>query len=271
MLPSDSPTVRSMSSGVTTSRWSTRSPNPGKNDSSVRWTMSPRFCFSVSQSPSRSSYGVYWMKQDMTCLPGGAMSGSIVLWMARVDVRPRAVPAVLAPRRTRARGSPSTARCWRTRGRWSSRPGRAGYSGSPARAKLTFDEAPWKRYRRTRLTRSAGSSRGSTSSEERVPRVERGAHHRGVELGPVGERDPRRPAVLVITLPPQPRADLRPERAAARASTWVNPPLPLLVERPGARALRRARQVRGRAARGRSPATADRPSCRRCWSTPGTP
>ncbi len=25
---------------------------------------------------------MYWTKHDMTCLPGGAMSGSIVDWMA---------------------------------------------------------------------------------------------------------------------------------------------------------------------------------------------
>ena len=83
MLPSDSPTIRSMSSGVRTSRCSTRSPKPGKNDSSVRWTVSPRFWRSVSQSLSRSLYGAYWTKHDITCLPGGAMSGSIVLWIAQ--------------------------------------------------------------------------------------------------------------------------------------------------------------------------------------------
>src|SRR4029078_4634389 len=83
MLPSERPTVRSMSRGVRTSRCSTRSPKPGKNRSSVRWTVSPRFSFSESQSLSRSLYGVYWMKQDRTCLPGGAMSASMVDWIAQ--------------------------------------------------------------------------------------------------------------------------------------------------------------------------------------------
>src|SRR3990170_3007997 len=77
MLPSDSPTTRSMSSGVTTSRCNTRSPKPGKNDSSVRWTVSPNPWRSVSQSLDRRWYGAYWTKQLMTALPGGAMSGSM--------------------------------------------------------------------------------------------------------------------------------------------------------------------------------------------------
>ena len=29
-----------------------------------------------------SSYGAYWTKHDMTCLPGGAMSGSTTDWIA---------------------------------------------------------------------------------------------------------------------------------------------------------------------------------------------
>ena len=83
MFPSLRPTVRSMSSGVRTSRWRTSLPKPGKNDSSVACTVSPRFSFSVSQSLSRRWYGVYWMNELMTCLPGGAMSGSIVDWIAQ--------------------------------------------------------------------------------------------------------------------------------------------------------------------------------------------
>ena len=45
--------------------------------------MSPRSWRSASQSLSRSLYGAYWTKHDITCLPGGAMSGSIVLWIAQ--------------------------------------------------------------------------------------------------------------------------------------------------------------------------------------------
>ena len=37
----------------------------------------------MSQSLSRSLYGVYWTKQLMTALPGGAMSGSTIDWIAQ--------------------------------------------------------------------------------------------------------------------------------------------------------------------------------------------
>ena len=37
----------------------------------------------MSQSLSRRWYGAYWTKQLMTALPGGAMSGSTVDWIAQ--------------------------------------------------------------------------------------------------------------------------------------------------------------------------------------------
>ena len=89
------PDVRSMSSGVTTSRCSTRSPKPGKNDSNVACTVSAKFSRSVSQSLPLRWYGAYCTKHDMTCLPGGAMSGSTNDWIAQSMYGPLAVPAVL--------------------------------------------------------------------------------------------------------------------------------------------------------------------------------
>ena len=71
-----------MSSGVTTSRCSTSLPNPGKCSSSTAWALSANGSRSVSQSLPLSSYGAYWTKHESTCLPGGAMSGSITDCMA---------------------------------------------------------------------------------------------------------------------------------------------------------------------------------------------
>src|SRR2546427_356112 len=131
MFPSDRPTVRSMSSGVRTSRWRTRSPKPGKNDSSVAWTVSPRPAFWVSQSLSRRWYGAYWTKQLITALPGGAARGAgrgerggggwgavgggaprrpAVLRDGRFDRRPGPDPRADRPRRAReALGDPAVA------------------------------------------------------------------------------------------------------------------------------------------------------------------
>ena len=50
MLPSVSPVRASMSTGVTTSRCSTRSPKPGKCDSRTACALSPKLSRSVSQS-----------------------------------------------------------------------------------------------------------------------------------------------------------------------------------------------------------------------------
>jgi len=55
---------------------------PGKNDSSVACTVSAKRSRSVSQSLPLRWYGAYCTKHDMTCLPGGAMSGSTTDWIA---------------------------------------------------------------------------------------------------------------------------------------------------------------------------------------------
>src|SRR5680860_1361670 len=94
MFPSLSPVTRSMSRGVTISRCSTRSPKPGKCDSRTACTLSPNGSRSVSQSLPSRWYGAYCTKHDMTCLPGGAISGSTTDWIAAYE-RALAVPAVL--------------------------------------------------------------------------------------------------------------------------------------------------------------------------------
>ena len=79
MLPSDRPNVRSMSSGVSTCRCRMASGKSGAYLAIVAWTVSPKASRCSSQVPSASSYGAYWTKQAMTCLPGGATDGSIAL------------------------------------------------------------------------------------------------------------------------------------------------------------------------------------------------
>ena len=188
--------MRSMSSGVRISRWRTRSPKPGKNDSSVAWTVSPKFSCSVSQSLSRRWYGAYWMKQLITCLPGGAMSGSIVDWIAQSMYGRLRVPAVLrvveGPLEVLHR-RPDVREAAVLVGPVAERRVRA---AAPSSAKLTFADVPWKRKRWIVSTRSVGSSRGSTSSRN----VRRGSSAETTTGAwnsvPSVEGDAGRPAVL---------------------------------------------------------------------------
>ena len=87
---------------------------------------------------------MYWMKHDMTCLPGGAMSGSIVDWIAqsmygRVEYQP-----YFASSKARSRYSIDGPMLVKPRN-MSARSPSAGYLGRPSSAKLTFDDVPWKR------------------------------------------------------------------------------------------------------------------------------
>src|SRR5262245_38026342 len=137
MLPSDSPTVRSLSSGVRPSRWSTSDPKPGKNYSIVASTVSPRPSFSESQLLSRRWYGAYWTKQLITALPAGAMSGSTVDWIAvsrygRFEYQP-----YLASSNARSRYSIDGPMLVNPR-YWSVRSPSAGYFGTPSSAKLAL-------------------------------------------------------------------------------------------------------------------------------------
>src|SRR5437667_10295684 len=83
MLPSVSPVVRSMSSGVWTSRNRMMSRMFGANSAMRSMTASPNASRWSSHVPSSgaSLYGAYWTKQLMTCLPGGAMDGSTSVGM----------------------------------------------------------------------------------------------------------------------------------------------------------------------------------------------
>src|SRR5262245_7704432 len=78
MLPSDRPVIRSMSSGVMTWRCRIFDLNPGAKLSTVFTTVSPKASRFASVQPPFRLYGAYCTKIDMTCLPGGAIPGSII-------------------------------------------------------------------------------------------------------------------------------------------------------------------------------------------------
>ena len=112
---------------------------------------------------------------------------------------------------------------------WSPRPGRAGCCGSPSSAKLTLDDVPWKRNRRMVSTRSVGSSRGLTSSRN----VRRGSSALTTVVAwysvPSARATPVARPFFVMTVSTGDSSTISaPNERAARASTWVNPPLPRL-------------------------------------------
>ena len=194
MLPSDSPTVRSMSSGVTTSRCRTRSPKPGKNDSSVRWTVSPRFCRSASQSLLAQVVRRVLDEARHDVLAGrrhvriDRRSGSRSRGTAGCEYQP-----YLPSSNARSRYSIDGPMLVNPR-KWSSRPASAGYCGSPSSAKLTLADVPWNRNRPMRVDEVGRQLPRVDELEERPARVERGDDDRRVELRPVLERDAARPA-----------------------------------------------------------------------------
>ena len=111
MLPSVSPTVRSMSSGVPTSRWSTRSPKPGKNDSSVGLDRvaeaAPARCPSRSRAGGTARTGRSSASRACRAAPcpGRPSTGS------RSRCTAASSTSRTSRRRRPARGTPSTARC----------------------------------------------------------------------------------------------------------------------------------------------------------------
>ena len=232
--PRSGPVVRSMSTGVTTSRCSTRSPKPGKCSSSTACALSPKRSRSVSQSLPRSSYGAYCTKHDMTCLPGGAMSGSTTDWIAAsMKGRSEYQPYFAA---SKARSTYSiVGPMLRKPPKWSTVSGSAGKTGSPSRAKLTFAETPRNFIRSTLSTRSPGSAARVDQLEEGTPRVERRDHDRGAELGAVLERDAdRRPVLLEHRGDRRLEPDLGAERLGGPRQHLGEAAVAALVERPRA-------------------------------------
>ena len=71
----------------------------------VEITASPNASRFASFQPPSMSYGAYCTKHDITCCPGGAMSGSIIDGMIDVDVRAASRTGRTWRRRRRARGS----------------------------------------------------------------------------------------------------------------------------------------------------------------------
>src|SRR5205809_799610 len=78
MLHSERPVSLWMSSGVMTCRCRIFDLNPGAKLSTVFTTASPNASRFASVQPPFRLYGAYCTKIDMTCLPGGAMPGSII-------------------------------------------------------------------------------------------------------------------------------------------------------------------------------------------------
>src|SRR5207245_1310985 len=76
MLPPVRLKVRSRSSGDTTWRAITDCLKFGAYSLRMSKQRSANLSFSVSQVPSLSLYGAYWMNIDIKCLPGGATVGS---------------------------------------------------------------------------------------------------------------------------------------------------------------------------------------------------
>ena len=234
MLPSDSPGLRSMSSGVTTSRWRIRSPNPGKNDSSVRWTVSPRPCRSVSQSLPLRWYGAYWTKHDITCLPGGAMSGSIVYWIAqsrygRVEYQP-----YLPSSKARSRYSIDGPMFVNPR-KWSVATGERRVHRQPVEGEVDLGRRALEPEPPDRVDEVRRQLARIDELEERPPRVECRDDDRRIELRAVLERDAADPAVICPhghdrRLEP----DLRPERLRRPRQHLGEPAVAALVERPRA-------------------------------------
>src|SRR6478609_11504909 len=77
MLPSLRPHSRSRSGGVTTCRCRTIDLKLGAYSAIVFTTVSPKASRWSSQLLSARWYGAYWTKHDITCLPGGAIDGSV--------------------------------------------------------------------------------------------------------------------------------------------------------------------------------------------------
>src|SRR5439155_9287958 len=78
MLPYEIQVIRSISSGVITCRCRMSDLNPGAKLSTVFTTASPNASRFASVQPPFNAYGAYCTKIDITCLPGGAMPGSII-------------------------------------------------------------------------------------------------------------------------------------------------------------------------------------------------
>ena len=100
---------------------------------------------------------------------------------------------------------------------------------------MTLDDVPWKRNRWMVSTRSVGSSRGLTSSRN----VRRGSRALTTVVAwysvPSASATPVARPFFVMTLATGDSSTISaPNDCAARASTWVNPPLPPLVEGPRA-------------------------------------
>src|SRR4051812_42016988 len=78
MLPSVRPVMDSMSAGVSTCRWRIDDLKFGANRVTAFTTASPKASRLLASQPPLMFDGAYCTKIDITCLPGGAICGSII-------------------------------------------------------------------------------------------------------------------------------------------------------------------------------------------------